>query len=125
MVGLAALPEEFQTVRVVAGQHAVARDERPIGAHRLPSEHPIEGIAVNALRQAARTRRDLCLQRHDGVTGPARFDLGPNGEAIFRYDGKLPLTFDTFLFPSPDYNNPNSAFNSGFGSLLMRVTCDR
>lgn len=61
------------------------------------------------------TRIPLDTFRH---RGPARFDRGPNGEAIFRYDGKLPLTYDTFLFPSPDYDNPNAAFTSGPGSLL-------
>jgi hypothetical protein len=61
------------------------------------------------------TRIPLDTFRH---RGPARFDRGPNGETIFRYDGKLPLTYDTFLFPSPDYDNPNAAFTAGRGSLL-------
>jgi hypothetical protein len=61
------------------------------------------------------TRIPLDTFRH---RGPARFDRGPNGEAIFRYNGKLPLTYDTFLFPSPDYDNPNAAFVAGSGSLL-------
>jgi hypothetical protein len=61
------------------------------------------------------TRIPLDTFRH---VGPARFSRGPNGENVFHYDGKLPLTFDTFLFPSPDYENPNAAFTSGPGSLL-------
>jgi hypothetical protein len=61
------------------------------------------------------TRIPLDTFRH---VGPARFSLGPNGENVFHYDGELPLTFDTFAFPSPNYDNPNEAFTSGPGSLL-------
>jgi hypothetical protein len=62
------------------------------------------------------TRIPLDTFRH---VGPARFSVGPNGENVFHYDGKLPLTFDTLLFPSPNYDNPNEAFTAGPGSLSI------
>lgn len=50
--------------------------------------------------------------------GPAKFERGANGGNVFRYNGAVVLTFDTFLFPSPDYDNANAAFTSGPGSDL-------
>lgn len=61
------------------------------------------------------TRIPLDTFRH---SGPARFEVGPNGAAVYRYNGALPLTYDTYSFPSPDYTNPNAAFTAGPGSLL-------
>ncbi len=61
------------------------------------------------------TRIPLDTFRH---VGPAKFERGANGTNVFRYNGAVVLTFDTFLFPSPDYDNPNSAFTSGPGSDL-------
>ena len=52
------------------------------------------------------------------MRGPAHFQLGPNGEYLFRYDGIEIRPFDGFIFPSPDYDDPAHSWVAGPGSIL-------
>ena len=50
--------------------------------------------------------------------GPLYFAQGTNGESILGFNGGYFATFDTYLFPSPDYSKPNQAVAAGYGSEL-------
>jgi hypothetical protein len=51
--------------------------------------------------------------------GPALFQYGPNKEIMFRYDSTALLPFTNYLWPSPDYSDPSSAYNAGPGSFAQ------
>ncbi len=51
--------------------------------------------------------------------GPAKFQTGPNGQIMFRYDSTALLPFTNYLWPSPDYSNPAAAWTAGPGSYAQ------
>src|SRR5262249_7945145 len=61
------------------------------------------------------TRIPLDTFRH---RGPAYLLKGPNGESIFGYNGNYFTSFETFSFPSPNYDKPFEAKSAGPGSDL-------
>jgi hypothetical protein len=48
--------------------------------------------------------------------GPAIFQLGPNGEIMFRYTSVSLLPFTNYIWPNPDYSNPALSWVAGPGS---------
>jgi len=61
------------------------------------------------------TRIPLDTFRH---RGPAYVLKGPNEETIFGYNGNYFTSFETFSFPSPNYDKPLQAHAAGPGSDL-------
>jgi hypothetical protein len=61
------------------------------------------------------TRIPLDTFRH---RGPAYVLKGPNRETIFGYSGNYFTSFETFSFPSPNYDKPLEAKTAGAGSDL-------
>lgn len=50
--------------------------------------------------------------------GPAYVTKGPNGESVFGYDGSYFTSFESFSFPSPNFDKPSEAHSAGPGSDL-------
>jgi hypothetical protein len=61
------------------------------------------------------TRIPLDTFRH---RGPAYVLKGPNNETLFGYNGNYFTSFETFSFPSPNYDKPLEAHTAGPGSDL-------
>ena len=51
--------------------------------------------------------------------GPALFETGANGQAMFRYDSTTLLPFTNYIWPNPDYNNPALSWVAGPGSYAQ------